>query len=166
MKKIVAVAVAVLTVGVFSSAHGAEGVFKLGGGVMKASGGLAMPGGGIGIDIHIPQQPAAVEVFADFYRRLGVNDILAGARFLYRGDVAEKKAEVYLGAGGGIGYQSNPIGLGSSTEGIATVVVGVNIKAGENVGVFVESQYLRSLTAGGSNIIALRAGLSFSISGR
>lgn len=170
MRKLVIAGLAVLFLAAVSTAFAADetkATIKIGGGVIFDG---TVPGGGLGVDINISEKPAAIEIFFDYFNKSGVTMVPAGVRFLYKAPVAEKKAGVYFGAGGGIGYWKMPsvtlLGVtigGSTTKGLVTALFGVNIKAGEKAGIFIEGAYYRMLTSGASNDVAGRAGISFNV---
>ncbi len=159
MRKLLFVVLALLLVGSFSTAYAAD--IRLGGGVVFDG---TVPGGGLAIDIPMGDRPIALSLGAEYYKKSGVTTIYAPVMGLYKTEAGES-AQIYLGAGSGIGYSKISIAgvSASSTKALAAGVGGLNFKVGEKIGLFAEISYYREFVSGADNTIVGKAGISFSL---
>jgi hypothetical protein len=133
----------------------------LGGGVVFDG---TVPGGGLAIDIPMGDQPVQISLGAEYYKKSGVTTIYAPVMGVYKTEASES-AQIYFGAGSGIGYSKISI-LGisaSSTNALAAGVGGIDFKVSDKMGIFAEVSYYRVFESGAANTIAGKAGISFSL---
>jgi hypothetical protein len=112
---------------------------------LRAGGGLIFEdstfGGGAAFDIAIGDRPIALTPFFEYYKESGVSSISAGADVLYKVPVADGKAEVYIGAGGGFYRASNGT---SESSFLIDARAGLDYGITEVIGIYVEGKYLYS----------------------
>jgi len=157
MKKILVAAVALFMLASFSTAQAGDVNVRVGGTAMfdpTTYGGSAAVDFALGAD-----KPYGLGVGVDFYKKSGVTSVLVPVVAMYK-TAAGEKADVYFGAGSGIYRKSNG---GSSTKAMATAVGGLNFKAAEKMGIFVEAKFYRPFVSGATNDIAVGAGISFKL---
>ena len=161
MKKFLAAAVAVLSLGAFSSAQAVDIALRLGqGGLRHDSAPDGVLGGGqLALDIKLGKHPIAISISQEYHKKDPIADCsyeidsLVATNVLYVATVARKKAEkkpvgytvAYLG--GGVGWLDVPkVGNPDAMErGILfDVVCGINVKAFWKIGVYIEGKYIYS----------------------
>lgn len=159
MRKLLFVVLALLLVGSFSTAYAAD--IRLGGGVIFDG---TVWGGGMAIDIPVGDRPFVATIGADYYKKAPVTGIYVPVMAVYKTEAGEN-AQIYIGAGSGLGYAKiDVLGVSaSSTKALASGVAGINIKIGEKMGIFAEANYYRMMTSGADNDLAAKAGISFSL---
>ena len=160
MRKLFFVVLALLLVGSFSTAYAAD--VRLGGGLIFED---TVWGGGLAIDIPVGDRPVVATIGADYYKKSPVTAMYVPVMLVYKTEAGES-AQIYLGAGSGLGYVKidlAALGSASSTKVLGCGVVGINFKISEKMGIFAEGNYYRLMTSGADNDLAAKAGISFSL---
>ena len=161
MRKFLVAVVAILSLGIFSSAQAVDVTLRLGQGGLRhdrAPDGV-LGGGQLALDIKLGMRPIAISISQEYHKKDPVADSpyeidsLVAVNMLYMATVAKKKPDekpvVYAVGylGGGIGWLDVPkVGDPDAMERgvLFDVVCGINIKAFWKIGFYIEGKYIYS----------------------
>ena len=162
MKKFAIFAIAAMLCVSFAASQADAGAkIRVGGGMIFDG---SIPGGGVAVDIPMSDKPYGITLSTEYYKKSGVTLMPVRIMAMFMTPAGEK-ADFYLGAGSGLYYTKVKIlaASASTTKALGTAVAGINFKASESFGIYIEGGIDRALTSGASNDIGARAGISFGV---
>ena len=136
---------------------------------LRAGGGMIVEDSQIGahgsLVLPFSSKPAGVMISAEYYKDSGVTTFPLAARGLYK--VVLGSGSIYIGIGSGLIYRKVDGAAGpdiSSTKALFSGVAGINLKFSGPIGAFGEITMDRALVSGADNNLALKAGISLTVS--
>ena len=136
---------------------------------LRAGGGMIVEDSQVGVHgslvLPFSSKPAGVLISAEYYKDSGVTTVPLSARGLYK--VVLGSGSIYIGLGSGLIYRKVDGVAGpdiSSTKALFSSVAGINFKFSGPLGAFGELTMDRALVSGADNNLAIKAGVSLTIS--